>query len=82
MVIRGQGRKVQYILRTPRSPIDPIHSMIHTERIGRGQLDMLAAATSRSDRALETIKLVLVLEAQKQQYPEKLRNYFKAAQLF
>ncbi len=38
---------------------------------------MLAAVESRSDRALETVKLVLALEAKKQRYPETLKNYFR-----
>ncbi len=37
---------------------------------------MLAAAESRSDRALETVKLVLALESKQQQYPETLKTYF------
>lgn len=39
--------------------------------------DMLAAAESRSDRALETVKLVLALETKRQQYPDTLKTYFK-----
>ncbi|WP_349358690.1 hypothetical protein [Stappia sp.] len=38
---------------------------------------MLAAAESRSDRALETVKLVLALETKQQQYPDTLKAYFK-----
>lgn len=38
---------------------------------------MLAAAESRSDRSLETVKLVLALETKQQQYPESLKAYFK-----
>ena len=38
---------------------------------------MLAAAESRSDRALETVKLVLTLETKQQQYPDSLKAYFK-----
>lgn len=38
---------------------------------------MLAAAESRSDRALETVKLVLSLETKQQPYPETLKAYFK-----
>lgn len=37
---------------------------------------MLAAASSRSDRALESVKLVLLLESKQQDYPESLRTYF------
>lgn len=38
---------------------------------------MLAAAESRSDRALETVKLVLSLETKQQQYPDSLKEYFR-----
>lgn len=38
---------------------------------------MLAAAESRSDRALETVMLVLALETKQQQYPDSLKAYFK-----
>jgi hypothetical protein len=38
---------------------------------------MLAAASSRSDRALESVKLVLLLESKNLEYPETLKTYFK-----
>lgn len=38
---------------------------------------MLAASSSRSDRTLDTIRLVLLLETKKQDYPATLRHYFK-----
>ncbi len=38
---------------------------------------MLAAASSRSDRTLESVWLVLQLEKTQQQYPEQLRNHFR-----
>lgn len=38
---------------------------------------MLAAASSRSDRALESVKMVLRLESKNQQYPETLKIYFR-----
>lgn len=38
---------------------------------------MLAATSSRSDRTLDTIRLVLLLESKKQDYPATLRKYFK-----
>jgi len=37
---------------------------------------MLAAASSRSDRALESVKLVLLLESKQQTCPESLKAYF------
>ena len=37
---------------------------------------MLAAASSRSDRALDSVKLVLLLEAKRQAYPDTLKVYF------
>lgn len=38
---------------------------------------MLSAAMSKTDRALETVILVLVLETKNQDYPETLKKYFK-----
>ena len=38
---------------------------------------MLAAASSNSDRTLETVRLVLVLEEKQQAYPETLKRYFR-----
>lgn len=38
---------------------------------------MLAAASSRSDRTLEAVKLVFLLETKNQEYPESLKSYFK-----
>lgn len=38
---------------------------------------MIAVASSSSDRALETVKLVLLLEVKKQDYPSTLKNYFR-----
>lgn len=37
---------------------------------------MLSATESRSDRALETVKLVLAMETKHQQYPDSLKTYF------
>lgn len=37
---------------------------------------MLAATSQESDRALETLKLVLLLESKEKEYPEILRKYF------
>lgn len=37
---------------------------------------MLAAASSRTDRTLDTIRLVLLLESKRQAYPESLKRYF------
>lgn len=37
---------------------------------------MLAAASSRSDRSLESVKLVLLLESKQQTCPESLKTYF------
>lgn len=37
---------------------------------------MLAAASSRTDRTLDTIRLVLLLESKRQAYPESLKKYF------
>ncbi|WP_288938810.1 hypothetical protein [uncultured Roseovarius sp.] len=38
---------------------------------------MLAAASSRSDRTLDSVKLVLRLEAARQNYPEPLKQYLQ-----
>jgi hypothetical protein len=38
---------------------------------------MLAATSSRSDRTLDTIRLVLLLESKKEAYPATLREYFR-----
>lgn len=38
---------------------------------------MLAAASPISEQPLETIKLVLLLEARGEKYPATLKNYFK-----
>jgi len=38
---------------------------------------MIAAASSRSDRALESVLLVLRLESKNQQYPDTLKSYFR-----
>ena len=38
---------------------------------------MLAAASSRSDRALDSVKLVLLLEAKEEAYPDTLKAYFR-----
>ena len=38
---------------------------------------MLAATSSRSDRTLDSIRLVLLLEAKEQDYPETLKSHFK-----
>lgn len=37
---------------------------------------MLAAASSRSDRTLDTVRLVLLLESKQQAYPDSLKKYF------
>lgn len=42
---------------------------------------MLAAASSRSDRTLESVKLALRLEALEQKSPESLRDYLKTVVL-
>lgn len=39
---------------------------------------MLAAASSGSDRTLNSVHLVLVLEAKSQKYPDELRRYFRS----
>jgi hypothetical protein len=41
-----------------------------------GTIAMLAAASSKSDRTLDTVRLVLLLESKEQVYPESLRTYF------
>lgn len=38
---------------------------------------MLAATSSSLDRDLDSVKLVLLLEARKQDYPETLKSYFR-----
>lgn len=38
---------------------------------------MLAAASSRSDQTLQSVRLVLILESKNQNYPEKLKDYFR-----
>ncbi|WP_457649659.1 hypothetical protein [Profundibacter sp.] len=38
---------------------------------------MLSAAMPKTDRALETVRLVLTLEVKDQKYPETLKSYLK-----
>lgn len=38
---------------------------------------MLAATSARSDRTLDTVRLVLLMEANEQKYPDTLNTYFK-----
>lgn len=38
---------------------------------------MIAAAASRQDRTLDTVRLVLLLESKSQAYPNSLKTYFR-----